>query len=85
MINVIISEVNNGFIVTVEKHEAPEKMINPMDIGKIMEMGMKTAMKIENQDEKLNVKQKSTYLGTSVHKTWEEVVGFLKLAKEDIQ
>lgn len=84
MLQINISQVNNGFIVTVLKHE--KQRSNPNDLESIMKSVTKTMMKGMNEDELLsNLQNKETqnqFLGDHVFKTMTEMIAFLQALKE---
>lgn len=84
MLQINISQVNNGFIVIVSKHE--KQKTNPNDLESIMKSVTKTMIKGMNEDELLanlqNKEKENQFFGDHVFKTMPEVISFLQALEE---
>lgn len=84
MLQINISQVNNGFIVTVSKHE--KQKTNPIDFAAVMKDVAKTMVKGMNEDELLanlqNKEKENQFFGDHVFKTMPEVIAFLQALEE---
>lgn len=90
MLNVQLTEVNNGFILDVRimLHEHQMGGGMPISFEEQMKKGAELMMKEINKDSVLkeiedkNKEEKNNFVGTHVFKTYDEVIVFLKLLKD---